>query len=556
MTGPRTIQRRRGNFRAACSLAAMILAGSLWAAAPRDKPTGQETAAEPANVPSGAIVTADGWFLRPPPKGARPTLPEKVTRAFVIPIREDIRQKTYDAVSRKMLRCRAGKAELIVLDMDTWGGELQPALDIARMLKVDLEGIYTVCYVRTRAVSAGALIAMACDEIVISPTGTFGDCAPISLAGPLEGIEREKIETVLRKEFAESAENNGYNVALAEAMVSASREVWLVRNKKTRELRHVLSKDFRGQVEIPPGVSSVPSNPSGQWELLRVVDTEGEILTMHPREAVEYGFASAIVKPGDDDLYGPLMERFAVAAKPTVLVDNWSEHLVGFLTSTAVAGILFFVAILCVYVEMHTPGFGLAGATAVVCFSLLFGSRFLVGMAAWWEIALFVVGVGLILTEVFVTPGFGIIGIAGIFCCIVAMLAMFVPNAPDKLPIPQTQVDWSLFSHGVLAMGLAMVGAMMAAAMVARYLPKVPLAGKLVLAPPGAAAISVMEGPLSGPIQPGAVGVVTAVCRLVGQARFGDRLIEVSSDGAFLPPGTQVTVLKVEGTRIVVRSIS
>ena len=533
-----------------------MLAGSLHAAAPQGKPAGMETAIEPGNVPPGAIVTADGWFQRPSPKAARPTLPEKITRTFVIPIREDILQKTYEAVSRKILRCRAGKAELIVLDMDTWGGELKPALDIARMLKVDLEGIYTVCYVRTRAVSAGALIAMACDQIVISPTGTFGDCAPISMAGPLEGIEREKIETVLRKEFAESAENNGYNVALSEAMVSASREVWLVRNKKTRELRHVLSKDFRGQVEIPPGVSSVPSNPSGQWELLRVIDTDGEILTMHPREAVEYGFASAIVKPGDDDPYGPLMARFAVAEKPIVLVDNWSENLVGFLTSPAVAGILFFLAILCVYVEMHTPGFGLAGTMAVVFFAMLFGSRFLVGMAAWWEIVLFVVGVGLILTEVFVTPGFGIIGIAGILCCIVAMLAMFVPNAPDKLPIPQTQMDWSLFSRGVLAIGLALVGAMMAAAMVARYLPKVPLAGKLVLTPPGAAAISSTEGPPAGTIQPGAVGVLTAVCRPVGQARFGDRLIEVSSDGAFLPPGTQVAVLKVEGTRIVVRPIS
>lgn len=527
---------------------AMLLGGvTSWAKeVPATKPTSSE-------APPGAIVTTEGWFVRPQPKSQRPVLPEKVARAFVIPIREDIRQKTYDAVSRKALRCRAGDAQLIVLDMDTWGGELHAALDIVRLLKVDLEGIYTVCYVRTRAVSAGALIAVSCDEIVMSPTGTFGDCAPVSLAGPLEGIEREKVETVLRKEFAESAENNGYNVALAEAMVTASREVWLVRNKKTRELRHVLSKDFRGQVDIPPGVSSVPSNPQGEWELLRVIDTADEILTLHPREAVEYGFASTIIRPGPTYPLAPLMERFNVEGKPTDLIDNWSETLVEFLTSPLVAGVLLFVGVLCTYVEMHAPGFGLPGATAIVCFALLFGSRFLVGMAAWWEIALFLVGVGLVITEIFVTPGFGVIGIAGILCCIAALLAMFVPNAPDKLPLPRTSLDWSLFSGGAVAVGAALVGATVAAGFLARLLPNLPLAGRLVL-PSVALPVepTVTEDSPYLRIKTGDMGTVEGMCRPVGKVRFGEYLLDATSQGEIIEPGTTVRVLRREGNRLIV----
>ena len=377
------------------------------------------------------------------------------------------------------------------------------------------------------------------------------------VGGQLTGIEREKIETVVRTEFDESAELNGYNSALAEAMVTAGREVWLVRNKETRELRYVLSRDFRGQVEIPPGLASAPSNPKGKWELLKVVDAEGELLTMDPSRAVEYGFASAIIKPGLTDPFGPLMERYNVTVPPTVMSDNWSETLVGFLTSVEVTAILLFVGLLCVYVEMHTPGFGVAAVGAIVCFAILFGSRYLVGMAAWWEIAMFVVGFVLIILEIFVIPGFGVAGILGIIFCVVSLLAMLVANAPDKLPIPETDLDWAAFARGVLALGLAVVASIVVGAFIARWLPKVPVAGRLVLAAPAAPSTLPVgaESPLVA-INSGDVGVVAAICRPAGLVRFGDNLVDAVADGAFIPVGTTVKVIKIEGNRIVVQPVT
>lgn len=536
---------------------AVLLAGILpTLAGDQDAPTtqgAQTPTTRPAAAPPDARITPEGWFAHPKTLVAKPKLPKTIVKAFVIPIREQIGGKTFEAIQRKALRCRASGAELIIFDMDTWGGAVSPALDIARLLKTELDDIYTVCYVRTRGISAGALIALACDEIVMTPTGKLGDAAPITLGAKLEGIEREKAETVLRKEFAESAQRNGYPVALAESMVSISREVWLVRNKNSRELRYVLRKDFAGKVDIPPGVSTAPSNPKGQWEVLRILVTNRELLTLTPNEAKEYGFVGHLIKaPRNNELSG-VMKHFNVTAEPTILRDNWSERLVGFLSSTPVMGFLFFAAILCAYIEMNTPGFGVAGTIAVVCFAIIFGSRFLVGMAAWWEIALFAIGLLLVAIEVFITPGFGIMGIAGVLCCVVAMLAIIVPNAPGKLPIPQTPLDWSIFANGLLAL---MIGFLMACAggvVMARFLPKVPAAGRLILQPPVVEPTSpAAEAAAIHSVHVGDTGTVEGPCRPVGQVRFGEILADAIADGGFLSTGTTVKAVKIEGNRVVV----
>jgi len=514
-------------------------------------------ATRPAAAPPGARITPDGWFA-PPPKVERPPLPKKVTAAYVLPIREPITQKTYEAMKRKLLTCRSKGAELIVFDMDTWGGDAMAALDIGRMLKADFDDIRKVCYARTRAISAGALIAMACDEIVMAPVGKLGDCAPISMGELLKGVRREKIETVLRTEFEESAQLHGYNRALSVSMVSYDLEVWLVRNKKTRELRHVLAGDFRGRTEIPPGVSEVKSNAAGQWLLLRVVVPEGKLLTMNPKRAEEYGFAAAIIKSPRTDPLAGLLAHYHVAGPPKVFEDNWSERMVDFLTSAPVAGFLMFVGILCFYVEVNTPGFGVAGAAAIACFAVLVGSRYLTGLAQWWEIVLFAVGLVLIGVEIFVTPGFGVLGISGILCCIIGLLAMVVPNAPDKLPLPATEIGWSIFRAGALALSLGFIAGLVGAAVLARFLPNVPVASRLILGRRGPTEPGPgpeVQASSVGSIAVGALGVATSVCRPVGQVRLHGKLVDAVADGGFIAAGTKVKVIKNEGNRIVVTPV-
>ncbi len=517
--------------------------------------TTRPTTTEPATVriEGDRLITPDGWFARP--KVKHPPLPEKITNAFIIPIREPITPKTTRAIRRKAHAARKEHAQLIIFDMDTFGGGVVAALDISEIIKKDLQDIYTVCFVHTDAISAGALIALACDEIVMTPSATLGDCAPIAVGGKLEGVLREKVESPLRSEFRDSARRNGYPIALAMSMVSFDIEVWKVRNRITRELQYVLKREWLGKVEIPPGLATGPSKPTSEWELLQVVVREGELLTMNTSEALKYRFASRRLKAPAADPYLNLKSAYNITAGPVVLSDTWSEQLVEFLTSAPVMAFLFFVGLLCAYAEVHTPGFGGAGAAAIVCFAIIFGSHYLVGLAQWWEIALFFIGVALLAVEVFLIPGFGVAGVAGLLCCVAALLAMMVDNAPTEFPWPDTEGAWEMLKTGVLWMMAAFVAATVTAAALARFLPKVPIAGRLVLAAP--------EGSLTAPttedapildVRPGQVGEVTQTCRPVGKVRIDGRLVDAVADGAFIEAGAEVVVLRNEGNRVVVET--
>ncbi len=538
----------------------LLVTSMSWAQAQNAQPAGQadsqaQTQPDQPDQPDRRD-TEDGWFAPSKPTVAKPALPDEIKSAIVIPIREMIQEKTFDAIRRKVIQARSQSAELIIFDMDTWGGMVVPALDISRLIKAELGDIYTVCYVRTRAVSAGALIALSCDEIIMSPVGKIGDAAPIIMGGKLEGVEREKGESPLRTEFAESAVRNGYSVPLAESMVTIGREVWLVRNKQTRQLKLTRPADMVVTVAPSRDDESI-LNPDAEWERVRIVVAEGELLTLHPAQAVEYGLSEHIIAPTATDPFAGLAEHFNITTSPVILTDSWSEQMVGFLTSPAVTGALLMAAIFFAYIEINSPGLGVPGGLAVLCFAVLVGSRFLIGLANWWEVAILAVGIGLIFTEVFVIPGFGVTGIAGIMCVIIALMAMILPNAPDELPLPVTDLDWQLLSKGVFALAVGFVASLVAILAVSSHLRKIPIASKLVLASSEAAteAPAAETDPIQR-IQIGQVGTVASTCRPVGKILFGDILIDAISEGEMIDTGQQARVLRHDGNRLIIEKVS
>ncbi len=536
---------------------ALLVLSAVWLAAIASVEA-DEPASQSWEAPPGARVTAEGWFAPVERKSALPALPPSVTRAFVIPVEGPITDTTAEAIERKVLRCKAGGAELVIFRLDTPGGSGEAMDRIVQLILEELSGIRTVAFVAPKALSAGAIISLACNEIVMRRTGVIGDAMPIMI-GP-EGLveippkERGKFESAARGQVRVLAGRNGYDLAVCEAMVTITHELWLIRHAGTGELRIVEASEWRHRVTgAPPSTAPAAAAPSedSSWQYLRTLDGPDELVTLTAEEATFVGLAAAVA-----DSLEALGERYGLAGPADILEDNWSERLVTFLTSPAVVAVLFFVGLLCVYVEIHTPGFGVPGTVAILCFAVLFGSRYLVGMAAWWEIALFVLGLVLLGVELFVTPGFGVVGITGILCCIVALLAMFVPNDPLSLPIPSTKLDWSILAKGVLALGVAFVAAGMVMPLLARVLPRVPVAGRLVLVPPVSSVVPpVGESSPLRTIQPGQRGVVTSTCRPAGMARFADVLVDVVAEGAFIEAGTTVVVLKNEGNRLVVAPV-
>ncbi len=501
------------------------------------------------------IVTAHGRMRRRKPRTPAPKLPMPVTRTYIIKIHGSIGPSMAAAVRRKIIKCKGDGAELVIFDMDTLGGRTDAMSDITRLITEDLAGIYSVAYIKPKAMSAGAVISLACDEIVMAPGSKTGDAMPILISPegglvPVPEAEREKFESYGRAEIRVIAKHNGYNVPLCEAMVTRTVEVWKIQNPETAEVRFVDASDPKHNVIGAPGDELHRSAPSGEglWEYVSTIDSAKKLLTMDDEEALALGFTRHVFKDMD-----ALKKHFNVVEKPRLLGDRWSERTVGFLSHPAVLGFLMFVAMLCGFIEMNSPGFGIAGGVAILCAALVVGIQLYSGTANFVEVALVVLGLILLGIEIFVTPGFGALGVTGILCCLVGVLAMFMPNAIDEWPVPKTALDRELFGDSVFALVSAFIAAAIGAVVLARYLPDVPLAGRLVLKPPKpATGPPVPESAEILAIREGHSGTVVQTCRPVGKVRVDGVLCDAIADGAFLEAGTTVVVLRNEGNRVVI----
>jgi len=151
------------------------------------------------------------------------------------------------SVIRRIDAAKSRGAKNIILSIDTWGGQVPSALEISQYLKRQTD-LHIVAFVTDKAISAGAMIALACDELVMQPGSRIGDCAPIVMRsdGSLEALppaERAKFESPVLADFRESARQNGYDPLMAEAMVSVGRIVYYIQNE-TGERRFVNKEDL------------------------------------------------------------------------------------------------------------------------------------------------------------------------------------------------------------------------------------------------------------------------------------------------------------------------
>jgi membrane-bound serine protease (ClpP class) len=467
-------------------------------------------------------------------------------KAIVIPCKGTIDQTLFYSIKRRSEIALRSGADYLIYQMETYGGMLDAADSIAKyMIQQAASRGHTVAYITTEAISAGALISASCQDIIMRENTTIGDAAPITLGGKLEGIEREKAESFLR-----AAEANGYPALLLKAMVTMQIEVYRVLNLRTGQYEF-FEKD------------SLPKDPNKyEVEKAEMINGSDELLTLTASKALEYGIARAVVK----DLNGAMSfiekrDHVVFAEEPAVLNPSWSELMVSWLNSPIVMGILFMLALLGAYIEFSTPGFGLPGLVAVICFALILGSKYLVGMANWVEVLLLLIGVALLLVEIFVLPGFGVAGILGIACILVGLFGMLIRNAPDEFPWPHTSADWQSLSSGVIGLGVGFAGFLVAAWLLSRYLPKIPFARGLILSPAVAAAgrggaqVSMTSPPdsASAGVQVSDVGEVLSTLRPAGKARFGDAIVDVVATGEFLDRGTAVRIIEIYGSRVVVK---
>ena len=500
------------------------------------------------------VLFASGWIV--PGARAQVITTQPVTGpavpAAVVGLAGEIDDYNRDSFFKRFRTAKADGAKTIIVEIDTWGGLVTAGLDISRFLKSQND-VHTIAYVNDRAISAGAMIAMACDEIVMKDIATLGDCAPIvrSADGTLQSLptaERAKLQSPIAADFYESALRNHHDPLLAEAMVVTEVVVYWVEDPETHERRFVDQADYTqltGEGWKPVKMVGVP----------QPVDTADKLLTVGTDEAVKLGLATG---------KAATVEQLAADRNLNVtesLHSGFGEAAIAWLNGGVVRMLLITIFGAAIYAAMHAPGHGTAEALAVTTLGLLLGVPLLAGYATWWEIVLILGGLAMIAFEIFVFPHAGVMILAGVVMMAVGLVMTFVGGDPGGYRIvPHLQGNVASLKHGLGFVTSGLIGAVVLCSWISRYLPKMPYFSRLVLSSVTGGQPVVNE--LTTPAWPaiGAVGRAVTPLGPGGSAEFPVasgaefRIYSVVSESGYLAAGSPVIVREVGGGRLVVQS--
>jgi len=204
------------------------------------------------------------------------------------------------------------------------------------------------------------------------------------------------------------------------------------------------------------------------------------------------------------------------------------------------------------YAELQSPGIGIGGFLAAICFLLFFWSRYLGGTAGWLEVTLFLAGLSFLLLEIFILPGFGIFGLGGGVLILVSLVL-----ASQTFLFPHNEYQLNQFERSLLVLASAIGGTLVAVVLLNRYFPRAPILNRVMLAPltdEEAETIKQREALVHFDSLVGSRGITTTQLTPSGKARFGDRLVDVIADGEVIEPHTEIVVVEVHGNRVMVQT--
>ncbi len=387
-------------------------------------------------------------------------------------------------------------AAAVILDINTFGGRVDAAVIIRDALLKSK--VRTIAFVNKRAISAGALISLATEILVMAEGATIGAATPVQAGQPGEASKPvdEKTVSYVRKEFRATAEYRKRPLLIAEAMVDAD--------------------------VVVPGIVG-----------------KGKLLTLTTDEAVK----NKVADHRADTLEAVLEQTGLAGAELRVAQPNWAENLVRFLTHPILSSLLITVGILGIVVELRTPGFGIPGALGILSLGLFFWGQSLVQLAGWEEMLLVTAGIVLLGVEIFAIPGFGVVGALGI-AMILGGLALSLVGAQDSL---ETVLE------AAMRVSLSLLLAIVASFVLMRFLPHTRFGRRLVLE----TGLSARDGYASAPAQDsqwmGRTGIASTPLHPAGIAEIDGQRVDVVSTGEPVDPGEAIEVVRVDGNRIVVR---
>jgi membrane-bound serine protease (ClpP class) len=483
-----------------------------------------------------------------------PTLDRLV--AWRIVLKGPINGEMKERVKRRIRQALGEKANVLIFELACGGGESEAAYDLANFL-TELndnrrEPVETVAFVTGRARDTAAFIAFACNKIVmqreVKKNKWLGN--EVQEGALLGGFDRfmlahPELEPVIRRNLADIAEKKHYPRILAEGMLDRDLRIYAVKSTKEESTRKYMSKaeleaDQRGEQRWQ-SVGII--KPSGDKE-------ENTYLALTADQARDLGVAREVVNNFEE-----LCEREGISPSDVQNAESdWLDALVDFLRDPWTSVILVMVGITCLILELKMPGVGLPGIISAICFLLFFWSHSQVsGQVVWLAFLLFLLGLILLGLEIFVIPGFGVTGISGVILVLGSIGLVAYGHWP------RSNEEWVSYGQALSPFTLAILGAIVSAFFLARYLPHIPYANRLMLKPQEDTGELGEEVPSS--IHPevaallGAIGVAATPLRPAGKVQFGDDFVDVVAEGSYILPGTRVQVVEIEGNRIVVKEV-
>ncbi len=397
-------------------------------------------------------------------------------------------------IKRLIQEAEEDKARAVIFYINTFGGRVDAATQIKDAILNSK--VNTTAFIDKRAISAGALIALSCQKIVMAPGGLIGASTVVDQGGKKVS---EKYQSFMRSEMRSTAEKNGRRKDIAEGMVDES-------------------------IVIEGLVDST------------------KLITLTTNEALEYGIADTMLSSLDD-----VVKYLNISDAEIIEIEsNWAEDFVRFVNNPIISSLLIMIGLVGLFTEVKTPGWGIPGSAAVIALTIFFGASYILELASFIEIIIFVLGVVLLLVEIFVIPGFGLFGIIGIIMIIAGLFLGLISDLPV--------FDFSFISAALIQLASALLLSGLFILSLSKVLPKTGMWNRMILQ----TGIDSKSGYSSFPgIQhlTGKKGKAISDLRPSGIAMIDGKRIDVVTEGDYIEAGQKIIVYSIEGSKVVVKRI-
>ena len=423
------------------------------------------------------------------------TLVAQKTNVVVLEIKSEIDPRTNRYIELGLQYAEENQADIVIIEMDTYGGLVTDAKEIVDKIMDFKKPVWV--YINSDAASAGALISIACDSIYMSPGASIGAATVVDASGEKAS---DKYQSYMRSIMRSTAEENGRDPHIAEGMVDESFAIDSIKK-------------------------------------------EGQIITFSTSEALKYGFCEAKVESIDE-----ILKRNNVTDYKLDRFDlSLAEKIIAIFINPFISGLLILIIIGGIYFEMQTPGIGFALLAAVVALVLYLVPYYLNGLADNWEIIALFLGLGLIGVEIFVLPGFGVAGIAGITLTLGSLiLIMLNNNVFDFEFVPANDLLFAVAAaFGGLLGGIIVLFVAGASLTDSKFFKRVALT-------------DTQEGYTSSFIKEnlkGKRGTTHTVLRPSGKIMIDGQLYDAFTRGEYIEKGQEVEVIEEETTSLRVKLV-